>query len=113
MKVYSKTIDVLKAGEETELYYYVRVKKEDENIGKTIENKAKVKTSDNNIYESNTIKNVIKEAKLQIDMIMTADEDCTYEVGSQMTYKIVIKNITKDTVKDINATNILPEQRVL
>lgn len=110
MKVYSKTIDVLKAGEETELYYYVRVKKEDENIGKTIENKAKVKTSDNNIYESNTIKNVIKEAKLQIDMIMTADEDCTYEVGSQMTYKIVIKNITKDTVKDINATNILPEQ---
>ena len=110
MKVYNKTIDVLKAGEETELYYYVRVKKEDENIGKTIENKAKVKTSDNNIYESNTIKNVIKEAKLQIDMIMTADEDCTYEVGSQMTYKIVIKNITKDTVKDINATNILPEQ---
>ena len=110
MKVYNKTIDELKAGEETELYYYVRVKKEDENIGKTIENKAKVKTSDNNIYESNTIKNVIKEAKLQIDMIMTADEDCTYEVGSQMTYKIVIKNITKDTVKDINATNILPEQ---
>lgn len=110
MKVYNKTIDVLKAGEETELYYYVRVKKEDENIGKTIENKAKVKMSDNNIYESNTIKNVIKEAKLQIDMIMTADEDCTYEIGSQMTYKIVIKNITKDTVKDINATNILPEQ---
>lgn len=108
-KKYTTTIESLKAGAETDVYYYVRVKKADENVTKTIGTKAKVKTAENNVYESNVVQNTIKLSKVQADMITSVNSTGKYVQESEVNYKIVIKNISNDTLEDVKIKHSLNE----
>lgn len=106
---YSETIETLKAKEEIEKTYYVRVKQAEEIRGKTIGTKAKAIVEEN-IYESNLVQNTIRESKLQVDMVTSLNSVETYFLeGSNITYKIVVKNITNEELTGVTVTNTLPE----
>ena len=105
---YIKTIELLEAGKETQIYYYIRVKKSDENIDKKVGTKARAIVN-NTTYESNLVENTIKRSKLQIDMVTSADTTAEYLKGSQITYKIVLKNITNENLENIKVTNKISE----
>ncbi len=105
---FSTTLEQLEAGKEVDVYYYTRVRENDENIDKTIGTKAKV-TLNNKTYESNLVENIIKDSKLQIDMITAANSTSIYKKDSEIYYKIVIKNITEEKLQNIIVKNNIPE----
>ncbi len=103
-------IETLGAQEEINLFYYVRVKQEKSNTEKTVGTKATVIIEgDETVYESNLIKNTIKESKFQIDMITRVSADESYQKGSGIDYKIVVKNIANETSKNTLVSTILPK----
>mgnify|MGYP004623896029 CR=1 FL=1 len=108
---YEKKIEKLKANETLTFEYYVRVKQGQELQGKTISSKAKAIIDGNTeIFESNTIENTIKESKFQIDMVATTNKDGLYREGTKISYKIVAKNITNETLTDVTIKSKIPEE---
>ena len=103
-------IETLKANEEIDLYYYVRAKKDNSNIDKTVGTKAVATIGENATpYESNEVKNTIKSSKLQIDVITINNATLRYEGGDTLKYKVLVKNITSDTLSNIDVKTTLPE----
>lgn len=98
----SEEIETLNSQEEKEVYYFARVKPTDENIGKKVGTKATILIGEEETqYESNLVENVIKDSKLQIDMVTRVDAQYEYMVGSTIGYKIVVKNIAKEDLKNV------------
>lgn len=104
-------IEKIEPKEEVEVYYYARVKKSQENIGKKIGTKAQAKIEGNDkVYESNLVENTIKEAKLQIDMVTSLNNRYDYYNGTEIEYKIVVKNIAGQDLKGTTINCKLPEK---
>ncbi len=100
----------LEPHKEIELCYFVRVKKAEENIGKKVGTKAQViLPGDETIYETNLVENTIRESKLQIDMVTTADARYKYGSASTIAYIIKIKNISNEKMTNLKAINQIPE----
>lgn len=103
-------LQTLEPNKEIEFYYFARVKKEDENIGKKVGSKAQViLAGDETIYETNLVENTIKESKLQIDMVTTADARYEYGSASTIAYIIRIRNISNEKLTGLTAINQIPE----
>ena len=108
---YEKKIEKLGAGECLTFEYYIRVKQGEEIREKTVGTKAKATIEgQSDIFESNTIQNTIKESKFQIDMIATVNTKGQFAADTRISYKIVVKNITNETLTGVNITSILPEE---
>ena len=105
---YIKIIETLEARKEMQIYYYIRVRQSDEVIDKTVGTKARAIVN-TVTYESNLVQNTIKHSKLQIDMVTSADTTSEYLKGSQITYKIVLKNITNENLENLIVTNEIPD----
>lgn len=105
---FSTTLETLEAGKEIDVYYFTRVRENDENIGKTVGTKARV-IANNVTYESNLVENTIKESKLQIDMVTAANATSVYKKDSEIDYKIVLKNITDEKIENLIVKNSMPE----
>lgn len=103
-------IETLEPQEEIELYYYARVRKQEENEGKKIGSKAQVTIEgQEEIYESNLVENTIKVSNLQIDMVTAVSYTEQYLKGTTIPYKIVVKNISNETLTDIVINSYIPE----
>ena len=105
---FSTTLETLEAGEEIDVYYFTRVRENEENIGKTVGTKARV-IANNVTYESNLVENTIKGSKLQIDMVTAANASSAYGKDSEIYYKIVLKNITNEKLQNLVIKNNIPE----
>lgn len=104
-------VEKVKPGEEVEIYYYARVKKAQENIGKKVGTKAQASIQGSErIYESNLVENTIKEAKIQIDMNTRLNNRYMYLKGNEIEYKISIKNISGENLKNAIASCKIPEE---
>ena len=94
-------IDKLNANEEIELYYYIRAKKDETNIGKTVGTKAVATIEgDSKNYESNQTSNTIRESKFQVDIANLSNSLGVYLPGTKVKLKIVAKNITDETMNN-------------
>lgn len=103
-------IETLEAQEEIKLCYYARVKKQGESQGKKIGTKAQVTIEgQEESYESNLVENTIQESKLQIDMVTAASNTERYMKGDNIPYKVVVKNISEETLTDIIVNTRIPE----
>ena len=108
---YEKKIDKLKSNETVKFEYYVRVKQSQEIQEKIVSSKAKVTIDGNtNVFESNVIENTIKESKIQIDMIVATNKDGLYTANTKINYKIVVKNITNETLTGVTISSVIPEE---
>lgn len=106
----SEEIQTLNPQEEKEFYYFARVKVDENNVGKKVGTKATVLIEgEETEYESNLVENTIKESKLQIDMVTRLDVQYGYIVGSTIDYKIVVKNITKENLKNVVVNSKIPD----
>ena len=108
VKMYVKNIETLEGGEETVICYWTRVKQSDENIGKTVGTKARVKINDIT-YESNLVENTIKESNLQIDVVAVSDTRSKYVKNDILKYKIIVTNISNTEMENIKVVNNIPE----
>lgn len=105
----TENIQLLKANEEVELYYFVRVKKDSTNVGKTVGTKAVATIGDNETtYNSNVVTNTIKSSKLQIDTVSLVNAVEYYIGGGTLKYRISVKNITSENLNNIEVKSILP-----
>jgi len=103
-------ITTLKPNKEIEIFYHARVRKNAENVGKTIGTKAQIKIEqDDTIYETNLVENTIKASNIQVDMIANVSPHRNYIKGSCISYKIVIKNIAGQKLTGIKAYTTIPE----
>ena len=108
---FEKKIDNLKPNETAKFEYYIRVKQNQEIQEKIVSSKAKATIDGNtNIFESNVIENKIKESKFQIDMIAATNKDGLYTAGTKINYKIVVRNITNETLTGVTITSVIPEE---
>ena len=106
----NKTIDTIAPQGSKTLKYFVRVKKSDENVNKQIETKATATIeNDSYIYESNIVKNTIKESKLQIDLQLVDNRSLSFFQESQICYFAKIKNLSNETITGLKVKDILPQ----